>query len=135
MEARCAPAPDLRDLLRPHRSHWLPVLEAWLAQYHGLERHLSCLGEHPRVQLAQALAQHQDEEDAALASRLARLDFLCWRVKHANGERWRPLEETFRDFEARGQVFCWQWDTELPAPDETASWLLSRLRAVEPPPQ
>ena len=118
-----------RILARQNRPRWIPVIERWLDQYDGLEQYIPCESEHPRQLVLTALQELPDQaDDRLLAHRLARLDFLCWRARHADGERWHPLRESFRHFAARAPAICWQWDTERPEPHETEAWLLSRLR-------
>lgn len=121
--------PELAQLLsRQNRVLWIPVLERWLDQYHGLEQYIPCESEHPRQLVLTALRELPDQaDDQLLAQRMARLDFLCWRARHADGERWQPLQESFQHFAARAPAFCWQWDTERPEPPETEAWLLALL--------
>jgi hypothetical protein len=116
-------------LRRQNLARWIPVLERWLDQYHGLEQYIPCESEHPSQLVLTALRELPDHtDDQLLAQRMARLDFLCWRARHADGERWQPLQESFRDFAARAPAICWQWDTERPEPPETEAWLLAQLR-------
>jgi len=129
MTLDCAPPEIAQILSRQNRTRWIPVLESWLEQYHGLEQFIPCESEHPRQLVLTALLELPEQaDDQLLARRMARLDFLCWRARHADGERWQPLQESFQRFTARGQAFCWQWDTERPEPPETEAWLLARLR-------
>ena len=118
-----------QELMRRNMTNWIPVLDRWLGQYLGLEQHIPCEDEFPCNQVLQAIRKLPERvDDSTLAQHLSRLDFLCWRARHADGERWQPLRETFLHFAARGQVYCWQWDTERPEPPETEAWLLAQLR-------
>lgn len=80
-------------------TRWLPVLHKWLRQYRGLEQHIDCQEDWPEYLVMECLdtylASNTRPDSAELGDALSRLDFLTWRVRHEDGERWRPLEESY----------------------------------------
>lgn len=66
--------------------------------------------------------------DTSIAELLSNMDFTCWRACRADNPRdiWYPLQETFRDFSARGPVNVWS-DTVSSIPGPVIKyWLLGR---------
>ena len=114
-------------------ARWVPVLHCWLSQYRGLYDVISGDSESPESQIATLLEQRVDPiDDAELAARLARLDFLTWRARNGN-KPWHPLEMPFQQFWEE-EVTVWQSDREYPEPTETERWLLACLRDISPCP-
>ena len=112
---------------------WLLVITHWLARYHGIEALLTCREQHPAsaiLALLNSLTTRPD--DAELAQRLSRLDFLLWRIcrPEENAKRWNPLETSLCQYIDGDPPVVWQWDEEYPAARETEAWLLNELAKV-----
>ena len=117
-------------------THWLPVLHRWLRQYRGPEDHIDCREDWPEYLVIECLDTHlasntRPASDAELGDTLSRLDFLTWRVRHEDGERWKPLEETYESFVLDGVPITWQWDTEIPEPPVTQAYFAEQLEAIK----
>jgi hypothetical protein len=117
-------------------THWLPVLHKWLRQYRGLEQFIDCDEDWPENLVLECLdgflaQERRPENDEELGNALSRLDFLTWRVRHEDGERWKPLEQRLDSFIDAGTAYSWQWDTERPEPQETQAWFVEQLNAVQ----
>ncbi len=120
----------------------MPVLEAWLARYAGLEKWLSDASEAPLPALLQLLQRYQQSKscviDAEFASDLATLPFLYWHARWPSSDggmsSWDPMVETLSQFEQRHGAGQWPavWESDRPMLDSrlVRSYLLERLRAV-----
>ncbi len=107
---------------------WLPVITRWLSRYHGLQGLLPQPADHPCAQvleLLQGLTPHPADE--LLAQRLARLDFLSWRVCRDGCERWNALDMPLCQYLGADAPRAWQWDSEYPPAADTEAWLLAEL--------
>jgi hypothetical protein len=116
-----------------HQTNWIPVLHRWLKQYRGLYDCISADTEAPEAQILKLLDQLQAPiDDVVLAQRLARLDFLTWRVRHIDIP-WQPLQRTFEEFNSGVQenaITLWQSGGEYPLPQETEAWLMHQLQQI-----
>ncbi len=111
-------------------ARWLPVLHGWLSQYRGLYECIAADSESPESQIGMLLEQMVAPiDDADLAERLSRLDFLTWRARR-DGQRWNPLSIPFHEFWVDGTTTVWQSDREYPEPATTQQWLLASLGQI-----
>jgi hypothetical protein len=109
---------------------WMPVVAMLVAQVQGLEKHIPP----DETSLLRHLAGIIDDAETCdpplreflLSRRIARLPVFYYRASHQGGV-WRPLEESFSRFSARGKPTVWQhWDPD-PVPDKVEAWLRKHL--------
>ena len=121
-------------LVQLEMTHWLPVLHVWLRQYRGLEQNIECFEDWPENLVLECLdtflASQVFPSDSELSEALARLDFLTWRVRHENGKRWQPLEESYESFCDHQKTIIWQWDSEIPEPCITEAFFSNQLGRI-----
>lgn len=108
---------------------WTSRFDGWRAAYDvtpTMQPDFGPLGWVIKALMNIAPADHGS--DTAIAELLSNMDFTYWRACRADNPReiWYPLQETFRDFSARGPVNVWS-DTvsSIPAP-VIKYWLLGR---------
>jgi hypothetical protein len=136
-QSLCTQLPPLYEiterLLQWQMMDWLLVITYWLRQYHGIEALISCKEQHPAHEILKLLISLPSKpDDAELAQRLSHLDFLSWRIAHADNhaKRWNPFDMTLCQYLDSDPPIVWQWDNEYPAAEETETWLLKRLAEV-----
>lgn len=113
--------------------HWTAVVFAWLARYDGLTH---CYFEDeeasPTLEVLRTInGLRPGATDQDVASTLASLQFLTWRIKHPDtGERWDPLDTSLYDFIGVDRhPICWKWEGAYPSSAEIETWLLEQLNA------
>jgi hypothetical protein len=114
-------------------SHWTSVIFTWLARYDGLTRcYFEDEEEAPAHEVLRAVnSLRQGASDAEVASLLASLDFLTWRIKHPDtGDRWDPTAGSLHEFIGMDRhPICWKWDGVYPSKDAIEAWLLEQLHS------
>ncbi|MDX1252267.1 MAG: hypothetical protein IDH49_08500 [Gammaproteobacteria bacterium] len=118
-------------LARMRLTSWMPVVAMLAAHVQGLEKYIPPDEISPLRNLASVIddAEMCDPRlrELLLSRRLARLPVFYYRASNQVGA-WRPLEESFSSFSARGKPAVWQhWDPD-PAPEKVEDWLRERLR-------
>jgi hypothetical protein len=130
------PSVTLYALIAAHleqigKPHWIAVVLAWLARYEGVNR---CYFEDdedaPAVEVFRCLCgMEPGMTDESVATSLAQLDFLSWRVRHpVTGERWDPLAMSLVEF--MGELenpICWRWEGSYPSAGAISEWLCAQL--------
>jgi hypothetical protein len=113
-------------------SHWYLPLIKWLALYDGLAPFLEPEEIQPEDQLLAVLTDMAPMNDFLMACHLvARLDFIKWRVKFVEGDRWDPTEQSLAAFlsEKPGQTpVVWWLDDPHPAPEIIIDWLFTEIQ-------
>jgi hypothetical protein len=110
-------------LAQHHLTEYKQMLVLWLDRWLGLEFQLMTIEELPVWQVIVAV----EGGAQGLIARLARLDFLCWRIGTDNAY-WDWRVEKMRDFVAReGVPRAFQVEREYPDPEVTEDWLLAQL--------
>ena len=133
--------PTIRGLLlSAGLSHWLPVLEEWLARYAGLDKWLSDPADRPLASVLKLLQSYTETKsavaDADFAADLARLPFLYWHARwqawQGGVSSWDAMDEPLSQFERRHGADHWPalWESDHPMLDPAVvrGYLLEQLR-------
>ena len=132
----------IRSLLVPTGlTHWMPVLEEWLARYAGLDKWLSDPADGPSPSVLRLLQRYLESEspveDREFAADLARLPFLYWQARwpvwDGGMSSWDAMAEPLSQFEQRHGSDHWPavWESDRPMLDPALvrTYLLEQLRA------
>lgn len=116
---------------------WTRGLLNWLYRYDGIE--CCYFGDEetcPEQQVLELLNMvAPGVEDVELASELAQLPFVSWRMADESGRRWDFRAEHCQNFlsqiGASGTPNCWAGDTPWPSESAVIDWLLEQSSARE----
>ena len=115
-------------------TRWTHILLNWLYRYDGIE---CCYFPDQESQPAQQVLELLNMltpgvADSDLATQLAWLPFVSWRMADDEGHRWdfraEHCQGFLNQFGASGTPNCWSWDTPWPSEAAVVDWLLEQMK-------
>lgn len=115
--------------------HWYMPMMEWLAQYDGLSLILGTEALSPEAELLHALNSLKPGDDLELGKLIASLDFLHWRIRLDDCERWNPLYQPLADYLTQHpdlKPAIWWWEDTYPAVTDLLAWLEAKSNLPHP---